>query len=631
MSTPLEIATALSASSYEYLAISTQFYMNMILYIKLYGRNPSAYTSEQQSVVFGAYTDIEYYLGLATTALNDANNQLDISGNDSAVQSRVDEIQGNKTQINALSILSGLYVSGSSITSRTLPTVYAMNSYALQVNSYATVLSGGLYDPLPTSILMKAYEAATRADSIAAQYAASYAADFAAAAVAAIAANDSTAAAQAASDAQFAATKASERYTSASLNVTNATDYGSSGTFTYVSNGVYHTVSLSSLVSVTQTASTAAAASNTTAQNAIAPSPAPEPAPAPAPEPAPAPAPSPSPASADAHSHIEVNFNIEIGAESNISVLGESAPRVSNVVTATYKMPVNALYDSNNHIGLIEMWEPSDAPGDIRVAFAGNFSNGLNTTVDGAYAISLRRLCIGFQKILVNKLDCSQAVPYNDAKYSGITEYTLQRDFGRLALGTLAHYMFGHVDATVAITNDRTFVKDMLSIDDGETDETTNGPSVRYNAWRFKDDIHAELINNWYFPPPSETEANLAMRLTQSIYQKGIGGVESNVSNATTDSLAYIVKQVIGQDAQRTKMVDGSERTLNYHQLLRFYEGDIIYVNIKLKAPTPILVGNGQSSAVSAETLGNAYNTNNEQNYTIKIELGPAEDFGAGF
>jgi hypothetical protein len=634
MSTPLEIVTGLSASTYEYSAIATTIFMNGMLYMKLYGRDSNTRTAEQNITIGYVDNDIQYYQNLANNALNSANEQLDISGYNSDVQARVDEIQTNKNIIDGLPIIYNLYPNN---LSRALPNVSAMNAYTIQVNSYINSLLG-LYEPIPTSNLIKTYEAAVRADSIAAQYAASYAADFAAATSTAIAANNSTAATQAAADTQFASTKAAERYTSAIQNSTNATSSGSTGTFTFVLGAQFQNVTLTTFVSSAETASTSASASNTTAQNALsaylapapspapAPAPSPSPSPAPAPSPSPAPAPAPSPSSADPHAHnsISVNFNVLIDADSNISVLGETAPTVTNVVTATYNMPVTALYDPDNNIGLIEMWEPADVPGDIKVTLAGISDTGVGNNINpGVYETAIRRLAVEFQKVLVNSLDCSQAIPYNDAKYAGVSEYTLQRDFGRLALGTFAHYMFGHVDATVAITNDVAFVKNMLSIDAGEVDETSGGPAARYNAWRFKDYVNdtSAPLYDWqgaidYVDP---SDANLAQRLAHSIYLKGADGVPSLVSTATNSSLAYIVKQVIGQDAQRTKMVDGSERTRDYHQLLRFYAGDIIYVNIKLKKPS-VTVGGGQAG-VSATSLGDAYDTEDEQNYTIKIEL----------
>ena len=333
---------------------------------------------------------------------------------------------------------------------------------------------------------------------------------------------------------------------------------------------------------------------------------------------------------------VEVNFNVLIDADSSVTVLGEAAPTVSNVVIAEKTLGVECLYDSANKKGLIEMYEPADAPGDIKVALAKTDSsaNG-GDNLNGAAVLTVARLADGLQKVLCDKLDAVAAAPFNDAKYSGVVEYTKQRDFGRLALGALSHYFFGHVDATAAITNDEDFVKSMLSVSAGHNDETSAGAAARYAAWAHKNQVSAVMtatnlqdaasaLGNWQAianPTGSASDANLAERIALSIYKKGLDSnnsmIETSVNSASADSLANIVKQVIGQDASRTKDVDGSERTKDVRQLLRFYAGDVIYVNIKVKAPS-VTVGTGQVG-VSSSSLLASYAT--EQNYTIKVTL----------
>lgn len=338
-----------------------------------------------------------------------------------------------------------------------------------------------------------------------------------------------------------------------------------------------------------------------------------------------------------AHNPIEVNFNVAIDAESNLTVLGEAAPVVSNVVIAEYNLPVNALYDQADSKGLIEMWEPASEPGKIKVKFAetdsSSFTGGEDLSAGGGvWKETVRKLGRGLQKVLVNPLDASAAVPFNDAKYSGVDAYTTQRDFARLALGMMAHYMFGHVDATVAITNDVAFVKSMLSLstDAAAVDESAGGAAARFDAWAQKSEVDTLAFSEWKSAVAatsagSATDANLAQRLTQAILNKGLASDGSLIvseidpdSTTSTSVLANIVRQVIGQDAQRTKMRDGSERTRDVHQLVRFYEGDVIYVNIAVKVPT-VTVGAGQGGVTKAALEGAVA----EQNYTIKITLGP--------
>jgi hypothetical protein len=641
MSTPLEITAGLLAQAHSIGGKTVAGFISALYYAKLYGRDTSILTNQQNALITEFnIAQLGYYQNQLNTILQSANDQLDASGYASNVQSKVDNIQDVINHLMSIGTISALWLNvGSGIGTNTnpLPSAVVANSYVSL--GFIEGAEGQLTDyPAASTYVKDTYDALTMASSFSAQYAALCAAEFATATINAINANNSANATTSATSTTSAKNVAVSAYAATQQNNTNALNYGSNGSFTYIFNANFESVTLSSLISSAETASTSASASNTTAQNALsaylapapspapAPAPSPSPSPAPAPSPSPAPAPAPSPSSADPHAHnsISVNFNVLIDANSNLTVLGEQFVTPTNIVTATYNMPVTALYDPDNKIGLIEMWEPADVPGDIKVTFAGISDTGVGNNINpGVYETAIRRLAVEFQKVLVNSLDCSQAIPYNDAKYAGVSEYTLQRDFGRLALGTFAHYMFGHVDATVAITNDVAFVKNMLSIDAGEVDETSGGPAARYNAWRFKDYVNdtSAPLYDWqgaidYVDP---SDANLAQRLAHSIYLKGADGVPSLVSTASTSSLAYIVKQVIGQDAQRTKMVDGSERTRDYHQLLRFYAGDIIYVNIKLKKPS-VTVGGGQAG-VSATSLGDAYDTEDEQNYTIKIEL----------
>ena len=157
----------------------------------------------------------------------------------------------------------------------------------------------------------------------------------------------------------------------------------------------------------------------------------------------------------------------------------------------------------------------------------------------------------------------------------------------------------------------------MLSVTAGGDDETSGGAAARYAAW--KGDVSGDAAT--WASTGSPDDANLAVRLALAVYNKGVSGgslVESSVAANDTASLANIVRQVIGQDAQRTKNKDGSERTIDAHQLVRFYPGDVIYVNIKVKAPT-VTIGAGQTGVTSLNLLAN-YTT--EQNYAIKITLG---------
>jgi hypothetical protein len=341
------------------------------------------------------------------------------------------------------------------------------------------------------------------------------------------------------------------------------------------------------------------------------------------------------------HTPIEINFNVEIDGNSAVSIFGDQFVPPTNIIIPVQKLPVNALYDEVTKKGLIEFMEPSADPDNIYVKLANTDSsaNG-GQNLSNSYKVTLKTLAKGLQRILCDKFDCQTAVPFNASKYSGEVVYTTQRDFGRIALGAFSHYLFGHVDATSAITNDLTFIKSMLSLSGLNSDaaakneDPNTGPSARYNAYdsNIINQIENSELSSWSNPIGSASDANLARRLVAAIVGKGLDGSgalkESKVVDLTKTEaekkaeLAYIVRQVVGQDAQRLMDEDNSERTKDVRRLLRFYENDIIYMNIKLKTPN-VTVATGQIG-VTKTGLQDKYITN-EQSYTLKITLGPAE------
>lgn len=322
------------------------------------------------------------------------------------------------------------------------------------------------------------------------------------------------------------------------------------------------------------------------------------------------PAPAPQP--------ITVNFNVAIDASGNLDIFNTAAPTVSNVIVAEHILPVAALYDPDNAKGLLELWEPSDAQGDIKVQLADTdrvASGGLDLT--GAYQVAAKALASGLEAILCDSFDCSGALPFSG--YMNNVGYYKQRDFGRVALATYAHYLFGHVDATAAITNDKAFVEGMLSVNAAGADETEGGAAARAAAWTKStiDNVQAWDVSS------SSADANLALRLVKAIVAKGLDGtgvpIPSLVSTEDSSSLANIVAQVVGQDASRLMNVDSSQRTRDQHILLRFYPGDVIYMNITLKEPN-VNIGS-KNQLVSKAALEAMYPLANN-NFTLKITLG---------
>jgi hypothetical protein len=331
-----------------------------------------------------------------------------------------------------------------------------------------------------------------------------------------------------------------------------------------------------------------------------------------------------------------VNFEVEISGNSALSIFGSVFEQPSNVIVADIKLPVNALYDDADKKGLIEFWEPIDDQENIyaQLANTNSLDNGGDNLVD-AYKVAMKQLAKGLARVLCGEFNCIAAQPFSEGKYSSKPEYTTQRDFGRVALGVFAHYMFGHVDATAAITNDVSFVKNMLSLTNDAAGNAaavaeTNGDGARYAAYKHKTEIETVELASWTNATGSAADANLAKRLVAEIVKKGLNTDGTLKSSAVTNQLspadnkkelAYIVSQVVGQDGTRLMNRDNSQRTKNVHQLLRFYENDIIYVSITLNTPQ-VTVSPGQAIALTAGKFESSYSP---KKYTLKITLGPKE------
>lgn len=340
---------------------------------------------------------------------------------------------------------------------------------------------------------------------------------------------------------------------------------------------------------------------------------------------------------------VEVNLNVEIDAQGEIQILSEAFPTVSNVVVATETLPASALYDPDNGAALFEFWEDADINGlKARLASSAIGGDGLSSFA-GFYDKAAKRLASGLEKALCGEMNASAgavagpsgtktfaAVPFNDPKYASAEANYKVESFGRLALASYAHYMLGHVQATAAITNDKEFMKGMLSlasVDNVGADKTV--------AQRFADYAYAATVgdagqscHDWALAGAgagTKADADLARRLVRKIvdsnYDVAASGdakfvVSDNSTTMSSALAAAIVKQVLGTDANRAVNNDNSKYSPEKHGLLKFFAGDVIYVNIKLKTPD-VVVSNNQQVADTA--IEGRYAT--EQSYTIRLVL----------
>lgn len=272
--------------------------------------------------------------------------------------------------------------------------------------------------------------------------------------------------------------------------------------------------------------------------------------------------------------NVTVNFNVTIDASGNIEVFGQEPPSITNKVISTVPIPAAVTE------GIIEFWEPSDAIGTRKATFR---AEERYIRTDIAHALNS---CLG------SSIDCSGAVPFNDAKYSGDSDYTTQSDFGRLALSAYAHYLFGHMAATAAITNDQDVMNNMLA-------------TPLYSESGANYTVDGSVNPEW--TTSSSVNANLACRLVHAL-----------VTSGDANALA-IAEQVLGQDSSRALDQDNNEIAPDNRQLLRFLDGDKLYVNIKVLRPTMYVSGAGNNAVPLATDYPS--NDSGDINYALEITL----------
>lgn len=324
-----------------------------------------------------------------------------------------------------------------------------------------------------------------------------------------------------------------------------------------------------------------------------------------------------------AHKSIEVNLNVEINANGTLNILGEPLRTPANVIVATETLPAAALYEPSANCALVEFWEDSDING-IKAQLA-NSANGEVYDYTGFYKKSAKRIAEGLQAILVGNMDVKKgaisgapdsttvysASPFNLAMYN--SNSSLMENFGRVALGCYAHYIFGHAQATAAITNDVEFMRGMLSLDSA---------NAYVHAAKVGDAGSEDPSTAWVALSGSPTDADLARRLVGALLAANLSAGAPVVSDQTeaaeSNKVVDIVKQVVGRDASRATDEDNNKYDVNKHGLLRFYAGDVVYVNIKLVKP---IVNGASGQQVADATLEDLYTTENEENYSIRITL----------
>jgi hypothetical protein len=290
--------------------------------------------------------------------------------------------------------------------------------------------------------------------------------------------------------------------------------------------------------------------------------------------------------------NVVINLNVKVDTSGNIEVFGDSETEVVNIIRAVVKLPTNCLYNITTDDSLIEFIEPTSDLSTIvgRLRQSGNKS----------YVSLLPSFAYYFQKILEGNFDCSGASPFNDViKYANNPDYTTQADFGRLLLSVYAHYLFGHLAATVAITNDDSIIKSTLSFNSSNLYKYSSIADIPsfYNEDGTINSVWTNVSSN---------DINLALRMIAAI-----------IINADP---TYIAKKVIGQDASRAMDVDNNELSPPVYQPLIFRAGDVIYLQITIIDPT-IVISNGQQVSSSDLTTPFSNRVTNSTKYSLEITL----------
>jgi hypothetical protein len=245
---------------------------------------------------------------------------------------------------------------------------------------------------------------------------------------------------------------------------------------------------------------------------------------------------------------VTVNFNVNVDASGNIEVFGQAPVTLTDIVVCLENLSVTTLYDTSSN-AVFEFQEPM-GPLGTRVArrmTAWDQSGNLRT---------------GFENIITGDMDASGAIPFDLAKYASNLEYYQHESLGRLILSMYAHYLFGHVAATAAITNDETFINNI----NGNTEGT-------------------------------------------ALLGKGITELIDSMSDS--DALA-IVEQVLGQDASRAMDFDNNALAPGRWQALRFFAGDKVFIQVNVKQPSVTVSNNAavaqQSEPLSTQVIERTYN-----------------------
>lgn len=196
---------------------------------------------------------------------------------------------------------------------------------------------------------------------------------------------------------------------------------------------------------------------------------------------------------------VTVNLDVTVDATGQVSVFGDAAPTMQNVLVANVNLPVSDLYRGKDSSLLKLQGYTAAGLDNIRGAR------------DSAWIGTPIELGSDLYAILAGSFGAANAVPFKDYP----ADYHTVPNFGYVALGAYADALFGHVQATAAIDNDVAFVAKMIGAgpDDAKIGEllataifglsddkatVVAKDVIGQDASRAKDeDNDANMVNGW--------------------------------------------------------------------------------------------------------------------------------------
>lgn len=279
-------------------------------------------------------------------------------------------------------------------------------------------------------------------------------------------------------------------------------------------------------------------------------------------------------------SNVQVDLNINVNAQASVEIFEDTPQPLTNVIVfPEFTMPINRLYESDLSGGSLFRFQGQDNQivGELDDVFATNANKEL-------LKVDLQRLITSYCVARdinydINNLSIigsnNLATPFDNNNYSNNIQYyswASNKGIGGLVLSVYAHYLFGHAQATAAITNDTTLISNILS--------------------------------------DAEGMPRIAENLANSVY--------SMTSLAATD----IVKQVLGQDASRAMNADNDLTDPAAWQQLKWMEGDIIFMQLTIQPPTVVI---GSDPTIDVQQYLPTTAMTESITYNMKIVIGPSD------